>query len=370
MDFANPALLDALSVIPDPRKNKNILHDLKEMLVMAICAVTSGAEGFEDIEMFAKAREEWFRKFLALKNGVPSHDTFNRVFRILDREALAEFFLEWTKSVTHLMNGEVIAVDGKVLRRSLDRGVSPLYLINAWATENGVVLGQDRIEGSEIESGCRLLEKLWIKGCIVTADAASCHKDFCAAVVKQGADYVLSLKGNQERLFDAVSFFFGEVVERKTLSIPMKTYVTEEVSHGRDEKREYYMCEEIDWIDGIEEWPFLKSIGMVVSTRQSGDSFPTVEVRYYISSLAASAQNLERAVRSHWHVENKAHWSLDVTFKEDECRVRKGNAAENLAGLRRLSLNMLKRNTDKGSVRGKVKRCGWDLNFLLKVLAG
>lgn len=370
MDLSTSSLFTALTIIPDPRKDKNIRHDLKELLVIAICAVASGADGFEDIELFGKSRESWFKTFLKLENGVPSHDTFNRIFRILDKQALEDFFTTWTQSVAQVFKGEVVAIDAKKLRRSFDRNGSPLYLLTAWATENGVVLGQMDVNGAEAECASKLVKKLFLKGCIVTADAASCRKEFCKAVMEKKADYVLSLKANEPKLYAHVSTVFENLVEKDGIPAPVKSYTTEESGHGRYEKREYFMTEEISSFPMMQEWPGLKSIGMVISSRQSGGSFPTVEVRYFISSLKASAINLERAVRGHWQVENKAHWTLDTTFREDESRVRKDNAASNLAALRRLSLNLIKQNQDKGSVRGKVKKCGWDTGFLLKVLAG
>ena len=375
------SLVAHLARVPDPRINRNKDHDLVDILVIAVCALLCAAETFNDMEDFGKAKRDWFQTFLKLRNGIPSHDTFNRVFAALKPEHFLECFLGWTQSVRAAVAQEVVALDGKALRRALNGDQGVKYVVSAWAESNGLVLGQLKVadKSNEITAVPELLRVLELSGCIVTIDAMGCQKKIAQAIVEADADYVLALKGNQETVHEEMKTFLDQtLVELQTPRLPgaklsevaaaLACWETVEKDHGRFEIRRYYQSDELDWFDDKSKWEGLKSVGMVESVRELKGK-TTIERRYFLSSLPLGVETFARAVRGHWGVENKLHWVLDVCFREDQSRARTGYAAENLATLRRLALNMLKREkTKKRGIRGKQLNASWDHPYLLRLL--
>lgn len=383
MQNAHPhlSLIDELKTIVDPRMDRTKDHDLIDILVIAICALLCAAESFNDMEDFGKAKQDWFKTFLPLRNGIPSHDTFNRVFAALDPKEFLDCFLRWTQSLRESVAQEIVALDGKALRRALNRHESPKYVVSAWAESNNLVLGQLKVneKSNEITAVPELLRVLELSGCIVTVDAMGCQKKIAREIIEADADYVLALKGNQERVHQEVKSFLDATLEEKKASRPkgavvsraarqLQEFKTEEKDHGRIETRRYYQSDELDWFADREKWEGLRSVGMVESIREVNGQ-RTTERRYYLSSLKLDVATFARAVRGHWGVENKLHWVMDVCFGEDQSRARTGHAAENLATLRRLALNLLKREkTRKRGIRGKQLNASWDHSYLLKLL--
>jgi predicted transposase YbfD/YdcC len=343
--------------------------------VIAICAAICGAEGWEDIELFGETKEEWLKGFLELPHGPPSDDTYRRVFAALDAEEFQSCFMDWIEAVEELTEGQVIAVDGKTVRRSHDRkrGKKALQMVSAWASANGVVLGQRKVDGesNEITAVPELLDALEIAGCIVTLDAIHCQTETVEAIVGKGADYVLPVKENQPRLLEALQGLFDDPAEMRWVECDY--HRTENRGHGRVETRECWSTsdpEYLDYIATLAEWRGLQSIAMVQAERQLGDQ-TTVTRRYFISSLMSDAKLLLQAVRGHWGIENKVHWVLDIAFREDDCRIRKGHGAENFAVLRHIALNLLRREiSTKRSIKGKRMKAALDEKYLLKVLVG
>tara|TARA_Y100000031_G_scaffold154246_1_gene201364 strand:+ start:84 stop:1223 length:1140 start_codon:yes stop_codon:yes gene_type:complete len=360
------------SIIRDPRIDRKKLHNLVEIIIIAVIAVISGCENFSEIQEFAKERISWFKKFLILKSGIPSHDTFSRVFALLDGREFEKCFIEWMQEITNISKGEIIAIDGKTARRSFDtRGnKGPIHLVNAWACKNAVVLGQFKTEekSNEITAIPKLLELLSIKNCIVTIDAMGTQKAIAKSIIEKEADYVLALKENQKQLHQDVEYSFETAIEKKFVGFDFDSYEESEKSHGRIETRKYCTLRNLDWLLEKEKWANLNSICMVTSTREVKGKI-SKETRYYISSLSGNAKKIGHAIRSHWSVENKLHWSLDVSFREDECRIRKQQGAENFAMLRKVALNFIKKEkTCKRGVQIKRHKAGWSERYLEKVL--
>jgi predicted transposase YbfD/YdcC len=375
------SLIEHFEVISDPRVNRTKDHALIDVLVIAVCTLLCGGETFNDMEDFGKAKEQWFRTFLVLTNGIPSHDTFNRVFAALDPKEFLECFLRWTQSLRQVVDREIVAVDGKALRRAMNKKDNVKYVVSAWAESNNLVLGQLKVtdKSNEITAVPELLRVLELSGCIVTLDAMGCQKKIAREIIEADADYVLALKGNQETVHDEVkSFLDATIAETQAARLPgaklskpaaaLVQVEKVEKDHGRIETRRYYQSDQLSWFADLEKWEGLKSVGVVESIREiAGEK--TVERRYYLASLRLDVELFARAVRSHWGVENKVHWIMDVCFHEDQSRARAGYAAENLATLRRLALNMLKRErTKKRGIKGKQLNAGWDQAYLLKLL--
>ena len=363
------SLEEHLSSVPDPRKNFWLQrHSLRDILLIAVCATIGGADTFEDIAAFGRAKLDWFKEFLELPNGIPSHDTFNRVFEYLDHDRFKKSFLSWVQSICKLYEGEVIAIDGKTMCASGDSAHKALHVISAWACGNSLVIGQKATEekSNEITAIPKLLDMIKIKGCIVTIDAMGCQKEIAKHVMEKEADYVLSLKGNQGTLHENIKLNFDDVREEVLHKKTTDFHSSVDADHGRVETRKYWISDDIDWLEQKKNWPGLKSVGIVESRREINGTVAT-ERRYFISSLAPNAKVFANAVRSHWLVENSLHWSMDVTFDEDRNRV-KGQAGLNLGQLRHFALNILKTDKTKGSIRGKRKKAGWDNSFLKKLL--
>ena len=365
-------ITECFSDLEDPRRH-NRRHKLLDILVIAICAAISGADGWEDVELFGVAKEEWLKGFLELPHGIPSDDTFRRLFAVLDAEQFQAHFVEWVQAVEGQSDGRIVAADGKTLRRSHDRseGKKALQMVSAWASSTGLVLGQSKVddESNEITAVPELLDMLEIAGCIVTLDAIHCQTETVKTIVEKQADYVLPVKENQPRLLEALQGLFDDSAEMRW--VVCDYHKTVDKGHGRIEVRECWSTSDpgyLGYIGTLAQWQSIGSIVMVQSERRLGEE-TTVTRRYFISSLKSDAELLLHAVRSHWGIENKVHWVLDITFREDDCRIRKGNGAENFAVLRHIALNLLRRETStKLSLRARRKKAAWDQEYMLKVL--
>jgi predicted transposase YbfD/YdcC len=366
-------LKEHFSEVDDPRSD-NASHLLIDIITLAICGLISGADGWVEIEAYGNAKCWWFNQFLELPHGIPSHDTFGRVFARLDPEQFRESFMSCVKAIAELIERH-IAVDGKMLRRSHDHtnGKKALHMVSAWSSENRIVLGQEKVrnKSNEIIAIPELLELLDIAKSVITIDAIGCQTEIAQKIIDSDANYVLALKKNQGRLFEIVDVLFSNPDEIEATNCDYHKNVTK--GHGRIEIRECWATNDEDYLAYIKEeighWPGLQSLIMVKSERRiKGES--STEIRYFISSLAPDAEELLDYVRSHWGIENKLHWVLDMAFREDESRVRQGNAAENLAIMRHFCLNLLKKeDTAKCGIKAKRLKAGWDMDYLFKVLS-
>jgi predicted transposase YbfD/YdcC len=339
-----------------------------------LCAVVSGAEGFNDIEMFARCKEQFFRIFLELPNGIPSHDTMNRVMSILSPDDFSKCFAKWVKSLSTRVSG-IISIDGKTLRRSFHDAESRdcLHMVSAWSSDNGLVLGQVRTneKSNEITAIPMLLSILDIEDSVVTIDAMGCQTEIAQKILDKGADYVLALKGNQGNSHDSVKQLFKWEKKNNFNGVKHSRFSEVEKDHGRIETRNVFSIGKLEEIDGLEleKWPGLRSVTIVESNRELNDR-SAIEYRYYISSLAADAERIGKAIRCHWGIENSLHWVLDVVFNEDKARNRKDHSAANMAIIRHMALNLVKADkSSKTSIRGRRLKAGWDDNYLMKIIA-
>jgi len=366
------SIIGHFSLLTDPRillKNK---HKLIDIVVITVCAMLAGADDWVEIAGFGRAKEDWFRTFLELPNGIPCHDTFGRVFARIEPEEFGKCLISWIREVFPSTGTDVIAIDGKTSRRSHDRanGKGPIHMVNAWAVENRLILGQVKTEdkSNEIKAIPELLKIIDIKGCVVTTDAMGCQKEIAKQIVEQGGDYVLALKGNQGTLHKEVELLFEKAKEDNYEDLPHDSHTTVDGGHGRIETRTYTTIGDVDWFEEKAKWAKLTTFGMVESERDMGDH-TTQETRYFISSLPNDAKRLGEATRGHWGVENSLHWCLDIAFREDDSRVRKGNGATNLAIIRRFALSLVKQDPlRKVGVKASRKQAGWDNHYLLHLL--
>ncbi|MCB9134246.1 MAG: ISAs1 family transposase [Anaerolineales bacterium] len=363
------------SSLTDPRTGNAKQHLFLEIILLAICAVICGANSWTDIELFGKKKHKWLKSFLRLPKGIPSHDTFGRVFAHLNPEEFQTCFIEWVKALVVLTEGQVIAVDGKQLRGSHDQasGKKALYMVSAWATANHLVLGQTKVaeKSNEITAIPELLKSLALTGCIVTVDALGTQTEIAQTVIDGGGDYILAVKGNQGHLFEDLQYLFEVDAQHHFKDVPHTYAKTVNKGHGRLEIRECWVItdkEYLTFLRGHKNWAGLRALIRIVSERRVGGQVE-IQTRYFISSLALKAKAMLKAKRSHWQIENQVHWVLDVAFQEDASRVRKGYSPENLAILRHMALNMLrKEKTAHGGIQAKRLQAAWDHNYLLTIL--
>jgi predicted transposase YbfD/YdcC len=354
------------------RQEKKVLHRLINIIIIAVCAVARGADNFKDIGIFAAYEKEWFETFLDLPNGVPSHDTIERVFKGLNPDEFRKCFMRWVREVAKLTDGDIVAIDGKTVRGSKDGESRAIHIISAWASANHLMLGQAKVEEktNEIKAIPELIKLLAIKGCIVTTDALGCQKDIAKEIIAAKANYVLALKENQETLYNDVKLYFEDKLCEKQLDKNVEFKETIDNKHGRHEIRKYYVTKDLSWLSQKPEWMGLKIIGMVESERQEKGKEKSIERRFYIGSIADDVSLFAKAVRNHWGIENSLHWVLDVVFQEDHGRVRKDYAAENLSAVRRFVISRLKQMEEhsKESIRGRRKIAQWDRNYAMKII--
>lgn len=375
MDYETPmSLEECFSDLPDPRVQGRCDHKLMDILIIAVCAALCGADSWVGVETVARAKEAWFREFLKLENGIPSHDTFGDVFAKIDSEAFQTCFMRWVESVFRVTKGEVVALDGKTLRGSHKRGAGKeaIHLVNAWAVSTGIVLGQRKVvdKTNEITAIPQLLRLLNVSGCIVTIDAMGCQKDIAQTIRDEKADYILRVKDNQSKLKQDLEDWFAYGDSQAVTGMQMNFHQTVHKTSGRIEIRRCWAVSDplaFEHIRHYDGWVDLNSIVRVQRERRSGEQV-THDTAYYISSLPADPARLLQAVQHHWAIENSFHWVMDVTFSEDRSRIRNEESAENMAVLRSIALNLLKRDPSKSSLRQKRFRAAMDNDFLLHLI--
>jgi len=370
------SITEHFSDLEDPRVEGRIAHRLIDIILIAICAVICGADSWAEIETFGEAKEDWLKSFLDLPNGIPSHDTFGRVFARLNPESFQRRFMEWIQHIEQVTKGQVIAIDGKTVRRSHDRtnGKEAIHIVSAWATQNRVTLGQRKVDSksNEITAIPELLSLLDVSDCIVTIDAMGCQKEIATQIVEQGGDYVLAVKKNQPTLHERIEELFAYADKENYCAVESDMVQRIDKGHGRVEIRRCWTISESDFLVYVQDhlnWPHLKTIAKVVGTRRIGET-ETNQTRYYITNLENNATKLLHAVRRHWSIENSCHWVLDIAFREDESRIREGHSAENFSTLRRMTLALLKRETSfKRGIKAKRLKAALDEKYFLKLLS-
>lgn len=374
MKVRGNALIKCFDELKDYRVVGRCTHKLTDIIMLSICAVICGANSWTDIEDFGHAKLSWLKKVLELPGGIPSHDTLGRVFSLINPVKFEACFLKWVNFAFEMTGGEIIPIDGKSLRRSYDKKSekAPIHMVSAWSAKNGIVLGQVATseKSNEITAIPKLLDLLDVNGCIITIDAMGCQKDIARTIIDGGGDYVIAIKNNQPTLFHEVVECMENAIEeafyKNTSTISF--YETMDNGHGREEKRRYYIMDDLEDVESSFEWPGLNSIGMVESLR-TVDGETSINRRYYISSIEKDGKTFGIAVRKHWHIENSLHWVLDVSFREDESRIRQNNGPENFAVFRRIALNSLKNEkSSKRGLKAKRMRAGWDEKYLAKVI--
>lgn len=362
--------------VDDPRTGNAKQHLLLDIIVMAICAAICGADTWVEVELWAKANRRWLRTFLELPHGIPSHDTFGRVFAVLDAKAFRRCFLTWIRAVSKLTHGQIVAIDGKTLRRSHDRscGKKALTMVSAWATANGVVLGQLKVKAksNEMKVIPELLKLLDLTGCIVTLDAINCQTKIASQIKAQNADYILAVKENQGKLYEDLKDLFAGCLAENFQQVPHGYHRTVNKGHGRIEIRECWTLSAPEYLDYVRErqqWRGLQTAVLVRAERRLNGK-RTRSLRYYISSLANDAHRLLASVRKHWAIENSLHWVLDIAFREDESRMRKWNSPENFAMVRHVAYVLLKQERSaKVGIKAKRMKAAWDREYLLHILS-
>lgn len=359
------------SRLTDPRQSLKVLYPLDEVLLLTLCAVLCGADGWVSVALFGRQKLAFLRRFLPFANGTPSHDQLGLIFGALDAAAFQNCFIAWTQSLAQTISG-VVAIDGKTARRSFDRagGKGAVHMISAWSSAHKLVLGARAVDekSNEITAIPELLDLLALKGAIVTIDAMGCQKKIAEKIIDKGADYVLGLKGNQGTLRDDVELLFTEQMARGFKDVAVSRAPSCDAEHGRIETREVFAVEDIAWLKVRHDWRGLRSVVMVVSSRETTKG-EEQERRFYISSLPADAEKLAHAIRAHWGVENSLHWVLDVNFRDDDCRIRKKNAPANFTAVKRATINALRKAPGKHSLKSKRLIAAWDEDYLAKTLA-
>ena len=364
LEFNTLSFFNHFSNLEDPRIDRKKLYSLEEILFTTLCAVISGAESWYDIEDFGKARISFLKRFFPYENGIASHDTIGRLFSLLDPQNFKNCFIKWIQAVQENIP-ELISIDGKTIRRSFDRtkNKSAIHMISAFASSSRIVLGQSKVNNktNEITAIPKLLDLLLIKGAIITIDAMGCQKTIAKKIIDKQAHYIFGLKGNQGNLLENVETYFEDT--KNTYDY----FEEADKGHGRIEIRKCWVTSDIDWLEGKKEWCNLHSIVKMENTRIIRDK-ETKEIHYYITDLEANAKKLLLAIRSHWAIENSLHWTLDMTFREDESRIRKMNAPENMSIIRHIVLNLLRKADEKISIRRRKKKAGWSDEYLENVL--
>jgi predicted transposase YbfD/YdcC len=374
----NASIVEHFRTLEDPRIERTKKHLLLDILVIALCTLLTGGEGFQDMALFGKSKQAWLQTFLALPRGIPSHDTFGRVFARLNPQRFQQCFLSWTQAVAQLTQGALVSLDGKTVRASFDRATasSPLHMLSAWCSDQGgLVIGQIKTEAksNEITAIPDLLQLLALQGCIVTIDAMGCQTAIAEHIRDQGGDYLLALKSNHKKAYTAVKQHLHEHIEHQLAWRTAENFFDAfDDSHGRTVRRRVWTITDLAALPELAKWPGLQSVIAVETIRMAHQHAPvTSDYRFYISSLARSATAFVAMIRQHWDIENKLHWSLDVTFNEDRCRIRKDHAAENMVAVRHIALNLLRQeHSHRRSLRQKRLLCGLDEHYLLTVLAG
>ncbi len=361
--------------LPDPRHPRNVHHLLVDVIVIAVCGVIVGCQGPTSIERWAKAKEEWLATVLELPYGIPSRDCIRRILSALKPDAFQDCFQQWIAACLLGDNSgahRTIAIDGKTMRRSHDKaaGLGPLHLVSAWASEEGIALGQLATEekSNEITAIPELLDQIDVKGSVVTIDAMGCQKAIAKKIIDAGGDYVIAAKENQPKLYQAIHTYFDDAMEGDFENVPHRTHDTIDKGHGRRDGRYYYLAKLPRDSELRKKWPGIKAIGMVIRMTTNSDGSESNDVRYFISSRYLSGRRFAQSVRGHWGIENSLHWVLDVTFDEDQSRARERRLADNLSWLRRFAISLLKQHPSKHSIKGKSEIAGWDNDFLLQVL--
>jgi len=365
--------MESFSALPEPRVHENkIRHKLGDIVVIAVCSVISGVDDWELMVDYARSKQSWFEELLDLPGGIPSHDTFSRVFSMIDPDAFGACFLSWVSSMATHVDGRVVPIDGKTLRRSHDgNNAGPLHMVSAFCSANSLVLGQLATEekSNEITAIPKLLDVLDIEGAIITIDAMGAQKDIVDKICDKGADYVIGLKANQPKLHVCVEKHFDSLDLNSKPTENLDAQVTQEQSHGRERMQGTFVSADLSAIPMAEDWTGLQSIVMVITELIGKDGHPKTEKRYYLSSLGQNATEAANAIRSHWSIENSLHWVLDVAFREDDSRVRRDNGAQNLAVIRHAALNLLRQDkTSKLGIKNKRKKCAYDNDFLASLL--
>lgn len=369
METKEIGFIDFFKEIPDHRIDRRKLHSVEEILLVTFCGMIAGCDSWNDLELFGKTKLAYLQKYFPYKNGVPSDDTLRRFFRALNPETFESCFIKWVRSFQIELTDKIVAIDGKTSRRSFDCDNKPMHLVSAFASEFGITLGQLKTaeKSNEITAIPELIELLDVTGSIVTIDAMGCQTKIVEKIVDKEADYLIGLKGNQETLSEDVRFFF----ENRTRKAKFFTVSEYDKGHGRVETRTCVVTEDVDWLNELHpKWKNLKSIIEIKSTREIKDKI-SKETRYYISSLQAKPDKILNVVRQHWGVENKLHWVLDMTFNDDQCRIRKGNAPRNIAIIKKTVLNLLqiiKKDRPRVSLKAMRKLAGWDYGFMDGVL--
>ncbi|ACK72289.1 transposase ISAs1 family protein (plasmid) [Gloeothece citriformis PCC 7424] len=368
-------ICDYFSDIKDPRLERRKRHKLIDIITITICAIISGVQQWTEIEAYGQAKSKWFKKMLELPNGIPSHDTFSRVFQILDPEELRKGFLKWVQSVYEITEGEIVPIDGKTLKGSSDmtNDQKAIHMVSAWASKNRLVLGQIKVDkkSNEITAIPTLLKLLKLKGCIVTIDAMGCQRKIVDEIVKQEADYLITVKKNQSSLYKILEELFKPTLNSKNLPPNAQVDCEDNWDHGRDERRDVTVLNNIQPVTDLSsKWKNLKSIIKVEYVQFDSKGKMKYNRRYFISSLLLDAKSFAKIIRTHWTIENQMNWVLDVQLGEDASRIRKGHSPENLAIIRHLALSLINQETTlKKSVKGKQNKAGWDNNYLSKILA-
>jgi predicted transposase YbfD/YdcC len=368
-------LVEHFAGLDDPRCGGKVEHLLIDILVIAVCAVIAGAESWVEMALYGEEKADWLGSFLALPNGIPAHDTFRRVFLLIDPEGFESRFTAWTRTLAARIDREVVAIDGKTVRGSFNRSreQGPLHIVSAWAGERGLVLGQRQVEykSNEITAIPELLDTLDVKGAIVTLDAMGCQRTIVSKILDRGADYLVTLKANQGKIFTAVR----NHCEQTCFALGASHHAVADAfdeSHGRVVRRRVFLCPEAALLEPLRDWPGLRTVLAVESIRSvNGSSKVDAEIRYFLSSCSDAPEVLAQAVRQRWAIENSLHWVLDVTFREDECRVRDRTAVRNFALLRKIAINLVRSHqSSKNSVRGRRKSAGWNNVYMMQLLTG